>query len=363
VLRQPINCDRRAGPTTIPGKPRKIARGTMTAIDLFAGAGGFSSGAEQAGAEVLWAINHHKEAVACHADNHPYTTHSCTDVFEFDWREAPLSDLIMASPSCKCHSQAATGGIKTSGRRHTAPSHDKLRATPEAAIMSVYRAYHESPGRNRRQPIVVIENVTDFKNWVLYEPIVKISLERMGYAVSEFEINAMDLGVPQDRNRLFVIGVPGKTPFDLRMPKKRKPKGVGSVIRKTGVVWIPLKDYPSSGVVAKAKEQLGRIKTRLKLPKPPEYWLWTNTTTTNPNMPDKPFRTLTAAHGGQTYVMKSRGPKHWIRKITSEELRGIMGFPASYRVPESANLTGKLMGNAVCPAVSKLIVSQLIERA
>ena len=43
----------------------------MRAIDLFAGAGGFTVGAIEAGAEVVWAANHWAEAVACHALNHP----------------------------------------------------------------------------------------------------------------------------------------------------------------------------------------------------------------------------------------------------------------------------------------------------
>ena len=45
----------------------------MRAVDLFAGAGGFSEGARMAGLEVVWAANHWPVAVEWHAANHPDT--------------------------------------------------------------------------------------------------------------------------------------------------------------------------------------------------------------------------------------------------------------------------------------------------
>jgi len=43
----------------------------MNVIDLFAGAGGFSTGALMAGCRVVWAANHWQSAVEVHAINHP----------------------------------------------------------------------------------------------------------------------------------------------------------------------------------------------------------------------------------------------------------------------------------------------------
>ncbi|HNK07606.1 MAG TPA: DNA cytosine methyltransferase [Giesbergeria sp.] len=47
----------------------------MNAIDLFAGAGGFSTGATMAGCTVVWAANHWPAAVQVHANNHPGAVH------------------------------------------------------------------------------------------------------------------------------------------------------------------------------------------------------------------------------------------------------------------------------------------------
>lgn len=80
----------------------------MKAVDLFAGAGGFSTGARMAGARVLWAANHWPLAVQWHAANHPETEHACQDLQQADFREAPAHDLLLASPACQGHSPAKT---------------------------------------------------------------------------------------------------------------------------------------------------------------------------------------------------------------------------------------------------------------
>jgi DNA (cytosine-5)-methyltransferase 1 len=47
----------------------------MLAVDLFAGAGGSTVGAEAAGAKVILAANHWREAIAAHRANHPHAEH------------------------------------------------------------------------------------------------------------------------------------------------------------------------------------------------------------------------------------------------------------------------------------------------
>jgi DNA (cytosine-5)-methyltransferase 1 len=76
-----------------------MADGTpMRVIDLFAGLGGFSEGARQAGCEVVWAANHWQAAVDMHAANHPGTAHACQDLHQQDWTQVPAHDLLLASP-------------------------------------------------------------------------------------------------------------------------------------------------------------------------------------------------------------------------------------------------------------------------
>lgn len=73
----------------------------MRAVDLFAGLGGSTSGAEEAGATVLWAGNHWPAAVEWHQRNHPHVEHACQDLHQTDWGSVPEHDLLLASPSCQ----------------------------------------------------------------------------------------------------------------------------------------------------------------------------------------------------------------------------------------------------------------------
>lgn len=71
-----------------------------TVTDMFCGAGGSSSGAVWAGAEVKLAINHWKLAIETHNTNHPNTDHVLTDISTSDPRRYPSTDVLLASPEC-----------------------------------------------------------------------------------------------------------------------------------------------------------------------------------------------------------------------------------------------------------------------
>lgn len=160
----------------------------MKAVDLFAGAGGFTEGARMAGVEVAWAANHWPMAVAFHGRNHPGTEHSCQDLQQADWREVPDHDVLLASPACQGHSLA---------RGKERPHHDALRSTAWAVVACA--EYH-------RSRVVVVENVPEFRNWILYSSWLG-AMYQLGYAVAPHLIDAADHGVPQHRKRLFLPGL------------------------------------------------------------------------------------------------------------------------------------------------------------
>ena len=59
---------------------------TLTMTDIFAGAGGSSSGAASVpGVDVRVAANHWQMAVDVHQINHPATDHACVDLHLEDW--------------------------------------------------------------------------------------------------------------------------------------------------------------------------------------------------------------------------------------------------------------------------------------
>lgn len=80
----------------------------IRAVDLFCGAGGFSTGFKRAAERIglrteLLAINHWTEAVSTHSLNHPDVLHLQEDLDTVDPRTAhpePTIDLLLAAPEC-----------------------------------------------------------------------------------------------------------------------------------------------------------------------------------------------------------------------------------------------------------------------
>ncbi len=80
--------------------------GTLTATDLFWGAGGSSLGLAAAGVELRMAANHWALAVESHAANFTGADHDCADVSQVLPRRYPRTDILLASPECTTHSLA-----------------------------------------------------------------------------------------------------------------------------------------------------------------------------------------------------------------------------------------------------------------
>jgi DNA (cytosine-5)-methyltransferase 1 len=175
----------------------------MKAIDLFAGLGGWSTGAVMAGADVVWAANHWPDAVRWHEQNHPEVEHVCQDLHQADWSRVPSHDLLLASPCCQGHSKAR-------GKNHGNPQHDASRSTAWAVVSAA--EYH-------RPPVIIVENVPEFLQWQLYRPW-KLAMAALGYTLAPHIVDCADLGVPQNRIRLFLVGTKTKNPVSLDLPKR-----------------------------------------------------------------------------------------------------------------------------------------------
>lgn len=179
----------------------------MIAVDLFAGGGGASLGIQQAGLEVVLAVNHDEHAITMHAANHPDTIHMREDVFAVDPQRAACGrlrrgsvDLLWLSPSCTHHSRAK-GGV---------PRSEQLRSL---AWVGVEWARTIAPR------VIALENVPEFSTWgplgddglpvrertgETFRDLVS-ALRLAGYAVEWRTLNAADYGAPTARKRLFLV--------------------------------------------------------------------------------------------------------------------------------------------------------------
>lgn len=170
----------------------------LQAIDLFSGAGGMSLGFEQAGFNVIAAIDVDPIHISTYKNNFPYCCTICADVSQITGKEifqvANLGkkelDLLFGGPPCN--------GFSLMGKR-------KFKDPRNQLLLHFARLVKELSPK-----YFVMENV----NGLLIEPMNKIlelfieKINKSGYSIVNpiKTLNASEFGVPQNRKRLFMLG-------------------------------------------------------------------------------------------------------------------------------------------------------------
>jgi len=293
-----------------------------------------SLGAEQAGATIVWAGNHWRFAVDVHRRVHPEATVVCQDLRQADF--TVLRDLgveaIVAGPACQGHSQAAQPGRAQPGRaqrKGVRRTHDEYRSTAWAVIDAVECV---------EPRLVLVENVPQFRDWRLY-PAWRWALQTMGYAVTEQVLTASRWGVPQRRQRLFVVAVRGRHGVQqLEDPDVPEPP-IGPCIEWDVGPWHPVS----------RKSKAVRARVRKGRASHGERFL-TQHVSNHPGVGlHEPIRTVTTQD--QWAAVKG----YRMRPLTVRENLRAMSFPDSFEAyfPASANRTDiiRAIGNAVPPVL------------
>lgn len=300
----------------------------LKVVDLFAGAGGFSTGAALAGANVLWAGNHWPLAVQYHTANHPGAAHVCQDLHQANWAQVPGMDLLLASPACQGHSRARG----RSGRE--TPEQDASRSTAWAVVSCA--EYH-------RPKTVIVENVAEFLTWALY-PAWKTAMQALGYTLTENVLNSADFGVPQSRVRLFIVA---RLDRELTITNPMLPHvPASSIIDWDAGNWSRIrKAGRSDATLAQVIEGRKRFGDRFLV----AYYGREK----GGRDLAKPLGTVTTR---ERFALVDRDR---MRMLTADEIRQAMGFPTGYILPESKKAAVHLLGNAVVPEVAKHITLQV----
>lgn len=298
----------------------------MRAIDLFAGAGGFSTGARMAGCQVVWAANHWREAVEIHAENHPDTAHACQDLHQCDWTQVPAHDLLLASPACQGHTRA---------RGKERPHHDATRSTAWAVV---------SAAECHKPAAFVVENVPEFTKWTLY-PAWCSAMHALGYALAPMILDAADHGVPQNRRRLFIVGTRSKAPVQLRFDARRHVPASNVIDFKAGA-WSEIRrDGRSANTLARVEAGRARHGDRFLV----AYY----GNEKGGRSLDRPVGTITT-HDRWAVIDGER-----MRMLNRDECRDAMGFPAGYKLPEKHRDAVFMLGNAVPPPMARDVIQAL----
>ncbi|MDP3713730.1 MAG: DNA cytosine methyltransferase [Mycobacteriales bacterium] len=179
----------------------------LTAVDLFAGAGGATQGLRNAGFTVLGAVENDRSAATSYALNHPQVRLWTEDVRKVPattmLRELSLKvgelTLLKACPPCQGFSSLAEGRAEV----------DEVQNDLVLDLGRFVRAF--------RPKMVLLENVPGLGRDARSRRLVTV-LASLGYVSRQYRVNAQDFGVPQRRKRLIIVagrGVKTELPTEL----------------------------------------------------------------------------------------------------------------------------------------------------
>jgi DNA (cytosine-5)-methyltransferase 1 len=342
-----------------------------TALSLFTGAGGLDLGFEAAGFECRAAVEIDQDCVATLRANRPWpvidrSIHEVgsADLLRTAGMEPGEADILIGGPPCQPFSKA---GYWASG---DARRLDDPRADTVSAFLRVLR--------DTRPRVFLMENVAGlaFKGKDEGLRLIQSTLESINracgtcYRASLLILNAADLGVPQARERAFLIGArDGEAfgPLDATHGPRGMP-GQGDLdlngqAEPYRTAWDALWDLEGDD----SPELKLRGKWADLLPSVPEgmNYLYFTERGAGPHLfgwrrrywnfllklaKDQPSWTLTAQPGPAT------GPFHWRnRRLSARELCRLQTMPDDYEVLGSLGSVQRQVGNAVPSALAEVL--------
>lgn len=311
-------------------------------IDLFAGIGGFHQAMSSFGAECVFASEWDKYASETYLQNYGLKPHG--DITKISEQDIPDHDILCAGFPCQAFS--------ISGKQK---GFEDIRGTLFFDIARIVK-YHQPK-------IVFLENV---KNLVKHDEgktlkTILNTLKELGYNVFYNVFNSSDFGLPQNRERVYIVGFHNSwksDDFKFPMPPK-------TAVSLTSI----LEENPKDAKVIERDDIQIYKDTRLQ-----------NTLFEEEFSVNKPIQigivnkggqgeriyhpsghsiTLSAYGGGVgaktgLYLIDGK-----IRKLSPRECARLQGFPESFIINSSITQAYKQFGNSVSVNVLKEILKEI----
>src|SRR3989338_10353204 len=172
-------------------------------VSLFAGAGGLDTGFTNAGFKIIWANEYDKNIWATYQINHPSTHMDTRDICSVPSSDLPDCDGIIGGPPCQ--SWSAAGNNRGLNDKRGSVFLEYLRIL-----------------RDKQPKFFVIENVEGLTRQT-HSIVLKrfiAELTDCGYKLYYELLNSADYDVPQDRKRIFFVGIRADLPVTYLFPAK-----------------------------------------------------------------------------------------------------------------------------------------------
>jgi DNA (cytosine-5)-methyltransferase 1 len=250
------------------------------------------------------------------------------DITKVNEADIPPFDILLAGFPCQPFSQA---GLKMG-----------LADTRGTLFFDVARIINHHKPR-----AVLLENVKRFKthdggNTFL---VVKEVLEGMGYSVFSEVLNAKNFGVPQNRERIYIVAFLGKAEFKFPNPPMTKTR-LGDILEKDPDPKYTLSDALWAGHQRRKAEHIQKGFGF-------GYCLF------NSNSPYTSTISARYYKDGSEILIEQKGKNP--RKLTPREAARLQGFPENFKLSESDSQAYKQFGNSVAVPVVNAIAKEMIK--
>ena len=327
-------------------KEKYSALSNLTFIDLCAGIGGFRLALDSFGAKCVFTSEWDEHSQKVYKEN--FEDEVAGDITKIKEEDIPKHDILCAGFPCQAFS--------ISGKQQ---GFDDARGTLFFDVARIVK--HHQP------KILLLENVKNFEthnNGETLQTVKQILEEKtllnLGYSIFYQVLNASNYGIPQKRQRIYILGFRndlGITNFDFPKPVRTCPKIKDLTLsdKETEKYIIKRTDI----ILDDARKIEGNIKGSII---------------------NKAFRIGTVSKGGQgeriyhenghaitlsaygggvgaktgLYLINGK-----IRKLAPRECARLMGFPEEFKISQSKTQAYKQFGNSVVVDVLQYILQEI----
>tara|TARA_B100000780_G_scaffold71604_1_gene47908 strand:+ start:498 stop:1541 length:1044 start_codon:yes stop_codon:yes gene_type:complete len=277
----------------------------MRVVDLFAGLGGMTCGAIEAGAEVVLAVDSDPTPLKVLGANAPQTTIIVATLGE----GRDEVSLPPAAPDLHVHLSTPCTEISVARRGTSADTTGGLQMIRWAVSFALDRNEHSWS----------LENVPTKATRALMAELVAANPKRVAFGV----FDSADFGAPQSRRRL-IAGPPKVIRMLQGIPYARR-VSVRDAFNRAG------KELPAAYCKNQTRSQNGR-----------------------PTMRGVETQSFTVCAGHALTWCDADGKT--VSVMTARDSAILMGFPLTYTLPKGSRAAQRAVGNAMCVALSKAIV-------
>ncbi len=299
-------------------------------IDLFAGTGGLRIPFDELGYECVFTSEWDNFAQITYEANFGEKPHG--DITTISANSIPSHNLILAGFPCQPFSNAG----KKLGFEDT-------RGTLFFDITRIVRKH--SP------EVLLLENVKAFKthdHGNTFKVVID-TLEKMGYVTFSQVLNAKDFGLPQNRERIYIVALNknkvNNLDFHFPIPPKN-PTRLGDILEKNVDDKYTISDTLWAGHKRRKLEHKAKGNGF-------GYSLFNS---------DSPYvSTLSARYykDGSEILIEQKGKNP--RKLTPNEARRLQGYPENFKIAVSDTQAYRQFGNAVAVPVVRAIAATINE--